>query len=243
MNREYKEHKEHELYPPVAEYFTERGYKVRGEVKGCDVAAMKDETLVIAELKLSFNMKVLMQAVARLSLTDYVYVAIPRPPLGARNGADSRYFRDMVAILKRLELGLMLVALDSPRKSCEVVLSPVAHRFGSNSKKRLAVIRELAARQNDANVGGVTRTKITTAYKETCVKVACLLDKRGALSTKQLRELGITDREIKAVTSRHQWFERVERGVYALSSTGKTVISSPTAEFAELVQYYNGGII
>ena len=52
-----KETKRYEvdLYKPVKEYFTQQGYDVHGEVNECDVAAVKEQELVLIELKLSLS--------------------------------------------------------------------------------------------------------------------------------------------------------------------------------------------
>ena len=47
---------ETELYLPVKAFLEAQGYRVRGEVKNCDIAATKDDELLIVELKTSANM-------------------------------------------------------------------------------------------------------------------------------------------------------------------------------------------
>ena len=43
--------RETDLYEPVRRFLEEEGYTVQAEVKGCDVAAVKNGHLVIVELK------------------------------------------------------------------------------------------------------------------------------------------------------------------------------------------------
>ena len=52
------------LYPPVKAFLEARGFAVKGEVRGCDVVAVKANAklLVIAELKLGLSMELLLQA-------------------------------------------------------------------------------------------------------------------------------------------------------------------------------------
>ena len=71
--------KESDLYSPVCNYFTELGYDVQAEVKSCDLIAKKDSEIIIAELKKNFCLKLVYQAIERQSITDSVYVVIPRP--------------------------------------------------------------------------------------------------------------------------------------------------------------------
>ena len=54
--------KESDLYAPVCEYFESVGYTVQAEVKNCDLVAVKDSETIIAELKTSFCLKLVYQA-------------------------------------------------------------------------------------------------------------------------------------------------------------------------------------
>ena len=76
--------KETDLYEPIRAFLEEEGYQVQAEVKHCDIAAVKDGQLVIVELKKAFSLKLVYQGLERQSLTDQVFVAIPRPKTGAR---------------------------------------------------------------------------------------------------------------------------------------------------------------
>ena len=72
----------------------------------------------------------------------------------------------MLRLLKRLELGLLTVALDSPLKTVDVVLTPADSMIRKNKRKKEQLQAELEGRQLDANIGGMTRRKIITAYRE-----------------------------------------------------------------------------
>ena len=67
---------ETELYEPIRSFLEAEGYEVQAEVKHCDIAAQKEEQLIIVELKKAFNLKLVYQALERQSLTEYVFVAI-----------------------------------------------------------------------------------------------------------------------------------------------------------------------
>ena len=69
---------ESDLYQPIKIHLQTLGYEVKGEIKDCDIVAKKDEKLVIIELKLSLNITLLLQAVDRFSLSDTVYIAVPK---------------------------------------------------------------------------------------------------------------------------------------------------------------------
>ena len=226
------EFKETDLYEPIRAFLEEEGYQVQAEVKHCDIAAQKDGALVVVELKKAFGLKLVYQGLERQSLTEQVFVAIPRPQKGAREKA----WKDMLRLLKRLELGLLTVALDSPLRTVDVVLTPADSRMRRNKRKKEQVQAELAGRQMAVNVGGMTRRKIITAYREKSLRLACVLERAGKISLAELREKGLE--ELTGLLSRNydKWFERVEKGVYALSEKGKEELERE--DYAKVVAFY-----
>lgn len=226
------EFKETDLYAPIRAFLEEEGYQVQAEVKHCDIAAVKDGQLVVVELKKAFNLKLVYQALERQSLTEQVFVAIPRPKKGHREKA----WKDMLRLLKRLELGLLTVALDSPLQTVDVVLEPSDSLAWKNRKKREQVQAEMKNRQMDVNVGGMTRRKIITAFREKSIRLACILEREGQVSTAVLRERGMED--CIGILSRNydKWFQRVEKGVYALSEKGKEALGME--DYAKIVAFY-----
>ena len=224
--------KETDLYEPIRAFLEEEGYQVQAEVKDCDIAAVKDGQLVIVELKKAFNLKLVYQGMERQSLTEQVFVAIPRPKKGQREKA----WKDMLKLLKRLELGLLTVALDSPLHTVDVVLEPSDSIAWKNRKKREKVQAELEQRQVDGNVGGMTRRKIMTAFREKSIRLACILEKEGQISTASLRERGLEDYIGIFVKNYDKWFKRVEKGVYALSEKGREALENE--DYAKAVAFY-----
>lgn len=226
------EFKETDLYEPIRAFLEEEGYQVQAEVKHCDIAAVKDGQLVVVELKKTFSLKLVYQALERQSLTEQVFVAIPRPKKGQRE----KPWRDMLRLLKRLELGLLTVALDSPLQTVDVVLEPSDSLAWKNRKKREQVQAEMENRQMDVNVGGMTRRKIITAFREKSIRLACILEREGQISTAALRERGMED--CVGVLSRNfdKWFQRVEKGVYTLSEKGREALENE--DYAKAVAFY-----
>ena len=224
--------KETDLYEPIRAFLEEEGYQVQAEVKNCDIAAVKDGQMVIVELKKAFNLKLVYQGLERQSLTEQVFVAIPRPKKGAREKA----WKDMLKLLKRLELGLLTVALDSPLQTVDVVLEPSDSIAWKNRKKREKVQAELEQRQVDGNVGGMTRRKIMTAFREKSIRLACLLEREERVSLAGLRERGMEDSVGILSRNYDKWFKRVEKGVYALSDKGKEALENE--DYAKAVAYY-----
>ena len=74
--------RESDLYGPVRDYLTGLGYEVKGEVKDCDIAAMRDGELIVVELKRGFTLELVYQALDRQRVADGVYVAVPLPKRG-----------------------------------------------------------------------------------------------------------------------------------------------------------------
>ena len=65
--------RETDLYGPVREYLEAQGYRCR-EVNRCDLTAIEGDELIVVEMKTSFNLKLLCQAVKRQrSLNPYMW--------------------------------------------------------------------------------------------------------------------------------------------------------------------------
>ena len=222
--------KESDMYEPIRKLLAAQGFTVRGEVKDCDIAAIKDDVLWVVEMKLSANITLIYQALERQAATGWVFVAIPRPK-SARDGN----FRKFQKLLKKLKLGLITVALDSPVKHAEIVIFPVG-KDDKKNKKTAAVKKEVTGRAVDT-VGGVTKTQINTAFREKCVRIACLLEIMGAASGKELVKLGCEKDATRIMRSNVMgWFEKVAGGVYGLSDVGIGYLEDNAS--ASLVVYY-----
>jgi len=217
------------MYEPIRKLLTEQGFTVRGEVRGCDIAAVRDETLWVVEMKLSANLTLIYQAMERKAATGWVFIAIPRPKK-ARDGNFSK----LKKLVTQLKLGLITVALESPAKTAEIHIFPEGK--DKKNKRTLAVKKEISGRSVDS-VGGVTKTQINTAYRERCVRIACLLEAHGSLSAKELVAFGC-ERDASQILRNNffGWFEPVSRGVYGLSAAGIGYLEDNAA--ASLVVYY-----
>jgi len=222
-----------DMYAPVKEFFEEQGFVVNAEVRGCDVVAIYGEHTIIVELKRSFGLKLVYQGIERQKLTPYSFLCIPRP-----KSAKSAAYRDMLRLVKKLGLGLMFVAMDSPLKRVEIAVLP--SEDGKINKTKLAeVLREAAGRVSSANVGGSTRRKISTAYREHAIKIACIMEQVGEISVKELVDTYGCEKNAPNAVYRNYygWFERTRKGVYALSQEGCTFLDSDT-QFADVISYY-----
>lgn len=74
--------RESDLYGPVRDYLEGLGYEVKGEVRDCDITALRDGELIVVELKRGFTLELVYQAMDRQRIADGVYVAVPLPRRG-----------------------------------------------------------------------------------------------------------------------------------------------------------------
>ncbi|MDR6123464.1 hypothetical protein QFZ87_003061 [Bacillus sp. SLBN-46] len=233
--KETKKLQEMDLYKPIQTFFVNEGYEVYGEVKDCDMVAVKGGELVVIELKLTLSVDLLIQAAKRQRITDQVYIAIPKP----KDRLNSKRWADKCHLIRRMELGLIVVSSLSKRAKTEVVFhpSPFDRRKsrGKNKLKRESVLKEINGRSADYNVGGSTRIKIMTAYKENCIQIACYLRHFGPLSPKALIQLGTGGKTSSVLIKNYYgWFERIKRGTYVLTEKGEEEIK----EFPDLLNFH-----
>jgi hypothetical protein len=215
---------ETDLAGPLYEHLAAQGYTVRSEVKDCDIAAIRGDDLLVIELKKTLNVALLVQAVRRQRLTDSVYVAIPRPSNKWKWWKESRGVQHL---LRRLELGLILVSLEKGKPPVEVIFHPLPFARRKRAPSRRAVLEEIARRSADYNRAGSTRTRLATAYRENAIHIACCLLTGGRRSPAGLRALGTGERTLGILRlNPYGWFERVDRGLYGITAHGERDISA-----------------
>jgi hypothetical protein len=189
-SKKINDFREEDLYKPIYDYISELGYTVRSEVNHCDVAAVKGEELIVVEMKKNLNLEVITQAALRQKFADLVYIAVPKPD----RGLFSKRWKNLSYLLKRLQLGLIVVTLKENYSYVEVAFEPAAFDIikskKQSNKKRQELIKELDYRYGDFNTGGSTGKKLMTAYRELAIHIACCLIKYGPLKPKTLRQLG-----------------------------------------------------
>jgi len=206
------------LYLPVKRFLEGLGFEVKGEVCGCDLVALDRGTpaaVVIGELKLSFTLELVLQAVDRSAACDEVWLAVRASVRGRGRESDAR-----VRKLCRL-LGFGLLAVSNSGK-VEVLVKPVPWRPRRDAKRRSKIVDEHRRRQGDPAVGGSTRQPIMTAYRQQAVACAAAL----ALAPARPRDLkpAAPDAPKILLSNVYGWFVRVERGIYTLSEAGKEAL-------------------
>ncbi|MWB77807.1 hypothetical protein GLS40_07215 [Pseudooceanicola sp. 216_PA32_1] len=209
--------RETELYGPVKAWLQARGFEVKGEVGAADVMALHPEAPdepVLIELKTGFTLSLLHQGIARQAVTDWVYLAVPRPARSRRGTPPE------VTLCRRLGLGLIHVRLRDGH--VEVLCDPGPYAPRKSRARRTRLLREWARRRGDPNDGGATRFGIVTSYRQDAVACARVLAARGALRGAEVaRETGIAHATRLLRDDHYGWFERVGRGVYALTAAGR----------------------
>jgi hypothetical protein len=219
------------LYSPVKQFLEGKGYEVKGEVRGCDLVARRgDEPPVIVELKLRFNLPLVLQGIDRLAMTERVYLAVPRPERRARGGPLAPERPEIRKLCRRLGLGLILVGLT--RKTIVILEEPVPYRPRQAKSRALRLLDEFSRRIGDANVGGAVGVPLVTAYRQDALRCARALSLYGPMRLAALRAMagvpraaGILQRNV------YGWFDRIERGIYRLTPEGDRALS----RFAEAI--------
>lgn len=210
--------KETDLYPPIRDWLTSQGFEVRAEVNYCDVTAIKGDEVVVVEIKRVLGIDLLVQAVDRQTITDSVYLAVPGPISLTRR---SRW-RKKITLLRRLELGLIVVNLSARAKTIQIVCHPEPYQRQKKKQKKLALLEEANGRTGDRNLGGSVGVKLVTAYRENAIAIASCLDQFGPMSAKQLQNMGTGPKTYTILYKNHyHWFRRIGRGLYELTNLGR----------------------
>jgi hypothetical protein len=218
------------LYLPVKRHLESLGYTVKGEIGGCDVVALSGNdppVVVIGELKLSFNLELILQGVERAGACDEVWLAAKLSVRGKGRESDARYRN----LCRRLGFGMLGV---TDRGGVEVLVAPSTISPRRNSKKRSRLVTEHKRRKGDPVAGGSTRTPIMTAYRQQALACAAAMT-AGPRHVRDLRPDNPDAGKI-LLHNVYGWFDRVERGVYALTDAGHAALKRWPEYSAEMAQ-------
>ncbi len=206
------------LYRPVKRYLESLGFEVKGEVCGCDLVAIhqgEPAAVIIGELKLTFNLELVLQGVDRAAACDEVWLAVRASRRGRGRECDPR-----VRKLCRL-LGFGLLSVTST--GVEVLVEPEPWRPRRDRKRRSRIVIEHQRRLGDPATGGSTRAPIMTAYRQQALACAAALS--GAPARPRDLKPAMPDASKILRHNVYGWFLRVERGVYALTDSGRAALA------------------
>lgn len=210
---------ETDLYLPLKAFMEGAGYSVKGEVNGCDLVGVKDgdpSVLIVCELKLSFNLELVMQGVNRATICDEVWLAARASKTGKGREHDAR-FRNLC---RRLGFGLIAV---TEAGDVQVIVAPLAVMPRRDPKRRARLLNEHKRRVGDPQLGGGRGKPIMTAYRQDCILCATTL-LAGPQSPKQLKTLVARAPTILR-SNVYGWFVRESRGIYGLTELGRAAMA------------------
>ncbi len=222
--------KETDLYPPVKALLETQGYEVKAEVGSADLMGLRgDEPPVIIELKTTFSLTLVHQAIERLKVTDLVYVAIPE--WQGRRGWKA--FSANKILCRRLGLGLITV---SPGlETAHIHLDPTPYQPRKNKKRQNRMLKEFQHRVGDSNEGGASKTKLVTSYRQDALRCLAHLHCHGPTKASEVASSTDVKRARPIMSDDHYgWFERVERGVYTITPKGIAAIKEYKSELEAL---------
>ena len=204
------------LYAPVKSFLEGLGLACKGEIGGCDLVALsgvEPPVVVIGELKTTFNLELVLQAVDRARAGDEIWLAAK---LSAKGRHADRRFRDLC---RRLGFGMLGVRDDG---GVELLLSPVAPPPRRDPKRRSRLVEEHRRRKGDPHLGGSVRAPIMTAYRQRALICALAL----AAGPKRPRDLrpSVPDAAAILLNNVYGWFVAVSRGVYELTEAGRAAL-------------------
>ena len=205
------------LYVPVKRFLETLGFDVKGEVCGCDLVAIRGEEpplVVVGELKLAFNLELVLQGINRSAACDEVWLAVRTSGRGGRE-RDPR-----VRKLCRL-LGFGLLGVSTSGR-VELLVEPAPWRPRRDAKRRSRLVDEHRRRLGDPVLGGGCKAPIMTAYRQQALACAASLS-QGPRRTADIKA-AIPDAPKILLRNVYGWFLRVERGTYALTAQGTAAL-------------------
>jgi hypothetical protein len=144
---------------------------------------------------------------------------------------------ELQRLTRMLGLGLLTVRFYKRKPpAVEVLCDPGPYAPRQSKKAALLLMNEFRERSGDYNVGGSSKRKLVTAYREKVLLCARLLHQHGPLSTRQLRELTGNGKVAGLLQKNYYlWFNRVKIGVYELTPAGEEALKQFPDVMAEKV--------
>ena len=206
------------LYLPVKRFLETLGFDVKGEIRGCDLVALRGDSapvVVVGELKLSFNLDLVLQGVDRTAASDEIWLAVRFSKRGRGREQDPRVRR----LCRLLGFGLLGV---SAAGQVQILVEPGPWRPRRDSRRRSRLVEEHRRRQGDPALGGGSRSPIMTAYRQQALACAAAM-LAGPRRPRDIKA-GMPDAPKILFRNVYGWFVRVERGLYDLTDLGRAAL-------------------
>ncbi len=215
------------LSAPIKQFLESLGYHVKGEIGGCDLVGVAEGSppvVVIGELKLSFNLDLVLQGVDRADVCDEVWLAVKASRRSGRE-RDARVRK----LCRRLGFGLLAV---SEGGAVDIIVKPGDALPRRNLRRRSRLVDEHRRRQGDPMPGGGSRAPIMTAYRQQALACAARI-RVGPQRPRDLKPI-IPDAPKILQRNVYGWFQRTARGVYALTEAGQAALRKwPPSDVAD----------
>jgi hypothetical protein len=176
--------------------------------------------MIAVELKLTFGLPVLYQALRRLSAVDLVYVAIAVPQ-GRRARANwDAQTPDATRLCRMLGVGLLSVR----NATISVHADPTPYRPRKQSKPRARLLSEFVRRSGDHNLGGTNKRPRMTAYREDALACASVLSS-GPMKAANVRDAAAVPKAGTILRDNvYRWFHKIAHGTYDLTDPGRAAL-------------------
>jgi len=214
-------------------------------------------------MKKTFTLPLLLQGIDRQKTGSSVWLAVERNR--TKRGAHNQRFSEITALCRRLNLGFLTVTFYRTKSPiidvwCEPALSAasigplvidatstsasVAAEYaqpyvtvprGRSKTKAAKLLKEFSARSGDYNVGGSTKRKLVTAYREKAIQCALALECHGPSAPRQVRSWTHCPTAASLLRQNaYGWFRRVTKGIYELTPAGKAALQ----EYADVTRVW-----
>src|SRR5262252_6568780 len=173
--------RETSLYPPVKRFLETLGFEVKGEICNCDLVALRGDEpplVVVGELKLGFNLELVLQGINRTPACDEIWLAV------RASGRRGRERDPRVRKLCRF-LGFGLLGVSATGR-VEVLVEPGPWRPRRDPRRRSRLVDEHRQRLGDPVLGGSSKAPIMTAYRQQALACAASLSS-GPRRTSEIR--------------------------------------------------------
>lgn len=221
--------KESDLYPPIKKLLESQGYEVKGEIGKVDVVGIKDDEMIIIELKTAFSLSLFHQAVERKTITDNVYIAVFRGKTAAFRNALAENVR-----LSRL-LGLGVITVRPEDSFTEVHADPGPYKPRINTRLKTILLREFLKRKGDPSPGGSDRRNLITAYRQDALRIVAILEVTGPQKASITAKVSGVKKAREIMSNNHySWFMKFDTGIYGLSPEGKTAATVYKSEIENI---------